>query len=126
MSASTITKTIISAAWMFLTASAATAQHLQPPIGPPDVPSTSAHSTVVDKHVQQELKLGGDFLVGRGVPKDPARSAYWYRKAADQGNPDAQAELGYFYSAGIGVQPNPAEAAKWFVRAMAGGSSTAK
>jgi hypothetical protein len=126
MSASTITKTVISTAWMFLTASAATAQNLQPPIGPPDVPSTPAHSTVADKHVQQELKLGGDFLVGRGVPKDPVRSAYWYRKAADQGNPEAQAELGYFYSAGIGVQANPAEAAKWFVRAMAGGSNTAK
>lgn len=126
MSASSMTKTVISVASMFLIASAALIAQNFRPIGPPDIPSMPAHSTIVDKRVQQELKLGGDFLVGRGVPKDPARSAYWYRKAADQGNPEAQAELGYFYSTGIGVQANPAEAAKWFVRAMAGGSRTAK
>jgi len=36
--------------------------------------------------VKQEMELAADYSVGRGVPKDLSRSAYWYRKAADQGN----------------------------------------
>jgi uncharacterized protein len=33
------------------------------------------------------------YQTGRGVPKDEAQAAVWYRKAADQGYVDAQAAL---------------------------------
>jgi TPR repeat protein len=67
--------------------------------------------------VIQEMELAADYFVGRGVPKDLAQAAYWYRKAADQGNPSAQMNLGYLYVSGIGVTRDPAEGAKWYRRA---------
>lgn len=76
--------------------------------------------------LQRELRLGGDYLAGRGVPRDPAQAAYWYRKAADQGDPGAQNEIGFFYSIGLGVGADQAEAVKWYERAMAGGCAEAK
>ncbi len=67
--------------------------------------------------VKQEMELAADYFVGRGVPRDLAQAAYWYRKAADQGNPSAQMNLGYLYVSGIGVTRDPVEAAKWYRRA---------
>jgi hypothetical protein len=77
-------------------------------------------------NVQDEVRVAGDYLVGRGVPMDPAQAAYWYRKAADQGDPEAQDELGYFYLAGIGVPRDESSAIKWFTRAAGSGSQRAK
>ena len=79
-------------------------------------------SSLLDK----ELRLAADYLSGRGVPKDPVQAAYWYRKAADQGDPGAQNQLGYFYTWGIGVEPNQAEAFRWYARAAGSGSEPAK
>jgi TPR repeat protein len=67
--------------------------------------------------VLQQLELAADYFVGRGVPRDLVQAAYWYHKAADQGNPSAQLNLGYMYVVGIGVTRDPAEAAKWYRRA---------
>jgi TPR repeat protein len=74
----------------------------------------------------QELQLARKYLTGDGVVRDPSQSAYWYRKAADRGDPSAQVQLGYFYLAGIGVGRDEQEAAKWFERAAGSGSRTAK
>ena len=45
------------------------------------------------------------------IPKDAIMSAYWYRLAADQGNPDAQFSLAIAYQEGRGVPLNPITAA---------------
>lgn len=84
---------------------------------------TAGHNPA-DPH--QQARLGDAYLTGRGVAKDPARAAYWYRKAADAGIPAAQNQLGYLYLTGIGVESNEAEASKWFARAIAGGSQQGK
>lgn len=76
--------------------------------------------------VQHELKLAGDYMAGRGVAKDAATAAHWYRTAADQGDPAAQNQLGFLYLTGVGVQPNDAEAFKWFARAAGSGFQPAK
>jgi uncharacterized protein len=76
--------------------------------------------------VKQELELAADYFVGRGVPKDLTQSAYWYRKAADQGNPAAQVYLGYMYTAGIGVPQDKAEAVRWYRRAASSNYPEAK
>ena len=76
--------------------------------------------------LQQELKLAGDYYAGRGVATDLKQSAYWYKKAADQGDPGAQVELGYFYLHGIGVAQDQTQAVRWFARAAASGSHLAK
>lgn len=76
--------------------------------------------------IEQELKLAGDYLVGKGVPKDPVQSAYWFRKAADQGDPGAQNQLGYMYVWGIGVDRDDTQAFRWFSRAAGDGWQQAK
>jgi hypothetical protein len=43
---------------------------------------------------------------GRGVPQDRAQAAAWYRKAAEQGDPRAQFNLGLMYRYGPGYSPN--------------------
>lgn len=93
----------------------------------------ASESTTPDAHerpeattVRQELKLAGDYLVGKGVPRDPVQSAYWFRKAADQGDPGAQNQLGYMYVWGIGVDRDNAQAFRWFSRAAGDGSQQAK
>ena len=45
------------------------------------------------------------------------QAVIWYRKVADQGDADAQIELGRIYEKGIGVAQDTAEAAKWYRRA---------
>jgi hypothetical protein len=69
--------------------------------------------------VKQELELAAAYFAGRGVPKDLAQAAYWYRKAADQGNPAAQVYLGYLCTVGLGVPQDTAEGILWYRRASA-------
>ncbi|MFT5392026.1 MAG: localization factor PodJL [Gammaproteobacteria bacterium] len=40
---------------------------------------------------------------GKGVPLDYVESVKWYRKAADQGDPEGQFNLGTMYEHGLGV-----------------------
>jgi len=50
---------------------------------------------------------------GKGVAKDPAEAAKWYRRAADRGGPWAQENLGRMYELGEGVAKDSVEAARW-------------
>lgn len=77
-------------------------------------------------YVKQQLELAADYFAGRGVPKDLTQSAYWYRKAADQGNPSAQVYLGYMYTVGMGVPQDKAEAVRWYRRAGSAGNAEAE
>src|SRR5579863_2368437 len=77
-------------------------------------------------YVKQELELAADYFAGRGVPIDLTQSAYWYRKAADQGNPAAQVYLGYMYTVGMGVPQDKAEAVRWYRRASSSNYPEAK
>lgn len=76
--------------------------------------------------VEREIKLGDDYLSGRGVVKDEKQAAYWYEKAAEAGNPWAQKQIGYFYEAGIGVSADPQRAVHWYQLAAAAGLPGAK
>jgi TPR repeat protein len=49
---------------------------------------------------------------GRGVPKDVAKAAAWYRRAAEQGDPQAQYDLSIMLLTGEGVTRDDAEAAQ--------------
>jgi len=61
--------------------------------------------------------LGGLIQRGLGAPQDHAEAARWYRKAADQGFPGAQYNLGIAYANGLGVAQDHSEAVKWFRKA---------
>jgi TPR repeat protein len=47
--------------------------------------------------------LGRLYDSGLGVPKDPAKAAFWYRYAAEQGDTYAQSRLGQMYIMGSGT-----------------------
>jgi uncharacterized protein len=68
--------------------------------------------------VDAQFELGKNYETGRiGLPKDFAQAQYWYRKAADQGDPYAEASLGILFNFGKGVQRDYAQAYVWYERA---------
>jgi hypothetical protein len=61
-----------------------------------------------------QLNVGVAYLKGDGVPKDAAKGAEWFRKAAAGGLPRAQFNLGICLARGEGVPEDAKEAARWF------------
>jgi len=51
---------------------------------------------------------------GFGMPVNLQQAAAWYLKAAEQGNTDAQFNLGAMYEHGIGMPADPKQAAYWY------------
>jgi hypothetical protein len=90
----------------------------------PDIPRIPEDAERLS--VKQEIKRGAAYLAGRGVPQDFAKSAYWYERAANAGDPLAQNEIGYFYQTGIGVARDSSRAVQWYQRAADGGFLEAK
>jgi predicted Zn-dependent protease len=60
------------------------------------------------------------------VPRNYAKAAGWYRKAADQGDANAQHGLGSMYFDGEGVPQNYAEAVRWYRNAAEQGEAFAQ
>ena len=69
-----------------------------------------------DKNTETAEKL---LQKGRTAYKaeDYETAAEYFKKAAEQGNVDAQCNLGICYDKGIGVEQDSVEAAKWFRKA---------
>ena len=55
-----------------------------------------------------------------------AEAVKWYRKSAEQGNSNAQFNLGLCYACGFGVLRNDVEAVKWYRKAAEQGHSDAQ
>jgi TPR repeat protein len=66
------------------------------------------------------------YAKGRGVRQDYKAAADWYRKAADQGNPNAQTNLGVLYAEGRGVPRDDTVASTWFRKAADQGNGRAQ
>jgi hypothetical protein len=66
------------------------------------------------------------YAKGQGVAQDYAKAVSWSRKAADQGNAEAQHNLGVMYFKGQGVTQDYAEAVKWFRKAANQGDAEAQ
>lgn len=90
------------------------------PLRPPREPSTAP--TPEPTNVDVQAGLGRSYELGRGVPQDFVRAAYWYRKAAEQGSPSAQFSLGRMYYNGRGVSQDFAQAADWYRKAAGAGA----
>lgn len=88
----------------------------------PDLPAESPAAA----QIRDELRRAGNYLVGKDGPRDPVQAAYWFKKAADQGDPGAQNELGYLYIWGLGVPRDEEQAFRWFARAAGSGWEQAK
>jgi uncharacterized protein len=91
-----------------------------------DAPATQTLMSTRTPTIAKEIQLGNDYLSGRGVSKDVKQAAYWYEKAAEAGDPEAQEQLGFLYDTGTGVPVDPARAARWYQMAAASGLVSAK
>jgi uncharacterized protein len=63
------------------------------------------------------------YLQGQGVPKDSVEAARWIRKAAEQGSPRAQVNLGALFAEGLGAPKNFQTALFWYRRAAEQGDA---
>ena len=61
-----------------------------------------------------------------GVAQDYSAAMKWYRMAADQGDAQAQYNIGVMYYGGQGVPQNTSEALRWLHKAQAQGFYMAK
>ena len=66
------------------------------------------------------------WMKGEGVTKDDVEAVKWYRKAAEQGNALAQANLGILFETGRGVPKDDVEAAVWYRKAAEQGNTFAQ
>lgn len=60
-----------------------------------------------------QLELGLKYFSGEGVPRDYARAANCFRKAAELGEAIAQCNLGVMYYEGLGVERDYALSHMW-------------
>ena len=70
-----------------------------------------------------QLQLGNAYHFGRGVIKDDAQAALWYRHAAEQGDAAAQCNLGHAFFYGRGVEKDAAKGVAWFRRSAQQGDA---
>ncbi len=78
-------------------------------------------------HAASLFYLGLAYFQGAGMPKkDYVQAAICWRKAAAQGNPEAQNNLGRCYEQGLGLPRDDQEAAFWFGQAAEQGHVTAQ
>ena len=71
------------------------------------------------------------YLIAALVPtvarfQDPTQAIKWYRKAAEQGDADAQSELGRCYFYGIGTRRDYKKAVYWCRKAAKAGKADAQ
>ncbi len=98
------------------------------------LPMTTAPASAWTPEELQALRAdaeSGDaraqYLLGRALAtSDPAEAVRWYRKAADQGQREAQASLGFAYLQGEGVAKDETQAAFWYRKAAEQGEQLAQ
>jgi len=70
---------------------------------------------------EAQYDLAKNLETGRiGLKRDMVQAEHWYRAAAEQGDPFAQAGLAILYQFGKGVKADPVEACMWYTLAAAG------
>lgn len=77
-------------------------------------------------HIDGQNNLGVMFNTGRGVDRNFAEAARWYRKAAERGHASAQTNLAILYATGQGVEKNEVIAYAWFSLAAEQGTEQAR
>lgn len=74
----------------------------------------------------EQFLLGKKYDKGEGLPADKTLALTWYRKAAEQGFPEAQLLLGFIYDQGIGVPQDYTQAIAWYRKAAEQGYAKAQ
>ena len=89
----------------------------QPAPRPPAQPAPKPTQAQSRTQALADYKQGNVFYLGRGVPQDYVKALEWYKKAADQGNANAQNDLGFLYHHGHGVSQDYGKALEWYKKA---------
>jgi TPR repeat protein len=77
--------------------------------------------------VPSQLWLGKRyFWGGGGIQPDPVRAQQYFERAAQQGNPEAQYNLGVMLMSGDAAPPDPAASLNYFEQAAAAGFAPAQ
>ena len=66
------------------------------------------------------------FVQGRGVAQSDVEAARWFSKAADQGDAQAQYNLGVSFEQGRGVAQSDVKAVRWYRKANDQGHADAQ
>jgi localization factor PodJL len=93
---------------------------VDPLIGPPALVQAAD-----DGDPNAAFELARRYAEGSAVPKDLARAAQWYRRAAEGGIAVAQYRLASLYERGQGVEQNLVAAVNWYQRAADQGNVNA-
>ncbi len=62
----------------------------------------------------------------RRVPQDDKQAVHWFTKSAEQGDADAQYNLGLMYAEGDGVPQDDKQAVHWFTKSAEQGDAGAQ
>lgn len=73
-----------------------------------------------------QVNLGVFYQFGLSIDVNHARAAYWYDKAATNGNQSAVVKLADLYSRGVGTDVNASQAAELYTEAAEAGSPDAQ
>ncbi|KAF9997901.1 hypothetical protein BGZ79_008404 [Entomortierella chlamydospora] len=92
----------------------------------PQVPLEPGSKTNPQYTAFSEYFLGLGYLEGNVVSQDHYKAMDMFRKAAKQGNPEAQCELPLLYYKGNGVPKDSSKALKWFFKAAIQNNGRAK
>ena len=79
-----------------------------------DAPRLSLRERAENGDPEAQFNLGKNYEAGRGgLKKDYAEAERWYLRAAEQGDPFAQASVAILFRFGKGVAPDYVQAYRW-------------
>jgi uncharacterized protein len=93
------------------------------PTNPPDISALASEAASGNPRAQLEL---GQAYSETKDPEKLSLSIYWFEKAAQQGNADAEWRLSWAYGAGEGVPPDDKSALNWLKKAAEDGQVRAQ
>lgn len=76
-------------------------------------------------NMSAQLMLGALYNKGGAIPRDDQKAVVWFQKAAQQGNPEAQYQLGSLYE-NSQLPQSYSDAIAWYERAAQKGSAKAQ
>jgi hypothetical protein len=77
-------------------------------------------------HVHSQFIEAVNFREGRNIAQNDEVARYWMEKAAENGSPGAQNDLGVMCSNGIGGEEDPEKAVYWYMKSAESGDVVAK
>ncbi|ASK79105.1 hypothetical protein CF386_08525 [Paraphotobacterium marinum] len=92
-----------------------------------DSANRNLNSNAYEGQIDAQYELGEKYLFGSSeYPKNYSKAAFWFEKAAQQGDELAQFNLGWMYQKGQGVKQNNFKSYQWYLKAATKGLSVAQ